>query len=271
MILDFHAHIYPEKIAQKASSAIGTFYGEQMSQIGTIDNLIQSGKNANVNAFVIHSVATTKKQVSSINNFIAETARAHKCCIGFGTMHQDYAQNLLEAEDELKTMLQNDLRGIKLHPDFQKFLVDDAQLDDLYALFASYNLPVLFHVGDARYDYSHPRRIANLLQKHPKLTVIAAHFGGYTQWQEAREFLCGKNVYFDTSSTLWKLDVKDAYKMIQMHGTEKFLFGSDFPMWSHQEELARFMQLPLNDQERDAIFFENASRLLNVKQEQFCL
>ena len=76
------------------------------------------------------------------------------------------------------------------------------------------------------------------------------------------EYLVGKNVYFDTSSTLWKLPVEKANKMLKAHGIEKFLFGSDFPMWDHEDEMTRFNQLDLNQEERQAVLYDNGAALL---------
>ena len=102
------------------------------------------------------------------------------------------------------------------------------------------------------------------LEKHPDLIIIAAHFGGYTEWDKAVEYLVGKNVYFDTSSTLWKLPVPEADKIIKAHGVEKFLFGSDYPMWDHEGELARFNKLNFSAEERELVMHKNAEKLLGL-------
>ena len=137
-------------------------------------------------------------------------------------------------------------------------------MDDIYEKIASLGMPVLFHAGDCRYDFSGPQRISNVLDKHPTLLVVAAHFGGYTEWDKAIEFLVGKKVWFDTSSTLWKLPIEEANKIIKLHGAEKFLFGSDFPMWDHQDEFARFNKLDLNEEERELVLWKNAKDLLKL-------
>ena len=154
------------------------------------------------------------------------------------------------------------MRGVKLHPDFQRFECDMEKMDAVYDKCAALNIPVLFHAGDCRYDFSGPARIAHILEKHPDLIVIAAHFGGYTEWDNAIKYLVGKNVYFDTSSTLWKCPLEKANKMLKEHGIDKFLFGSDFPMWDHEDEMSRFNKLDLNEEERQAVLYDNAAELL---------
>ena len=259
MIIDFHAHIYPEKIAEKATNAVGAFYGDApMAWHGKTEELIQSGNKIGVEKYIVHSVATKAEQVESINNFIIGACEKYSQFVGFATMHPDYTNFAAELERVHKA----GLRGVKLHPDFQKFQCDMPQMDAVYDKCAELNMPVLFHAGDCRYDFSGPARIAHILEKHPDLIVIAAHFGGYTEWDEAIKHLVGKNVYFDTSSTLWKCPFEKANKMLKEHGVDKFLFGSDFPMWDHEDEMTRVNKLDLNEEERQKILYDNGAALL---------
>ena len=121
MIIDFHAHIYPEKIATKATQAIGDFYNTSMTYNGSIIELLNSGKKIGVEKYIVHSTATKAEQVESINNFIIGEVQAHPEFIGFGTIHPDYKN----FENELDRIYKANLKGIKIHPDFQKFLIDD--------------------------------------------------------------------------------------------------------------------------------------------------
>lgn len=261
MIIDFHAHIYPAKIAEKASKTIGEFYNISMEYQGSPEQLLNSGSRIGVNYYIVHSTATAPHQVESINNYIIGEVKAHPEFIGFGTIHPDYE----DYEKELKLIKEEGLKGIKLHPDFQKFEIDTPQMDPIYEVIAMLGMPVLVHAGDFRYDYSGPKRIAHVLEKHPNLVLIAAHFGGYTQWDESEKYLVGKNVYFDTSSSLWKLPIDQAMRMIRNHGVDKMLFGVDYPMWDHKEELERFNKLELTKEEREAILYKNALRILNME------
>ena len=222
MIIDFHAHIYPEKIAEKARKSIQTFYDEvPMSGNGSIAGLLESGSKIGVEKYIVHSTATKPEQVISINNFIIEAAKNEPRFIGFGTMHPGFA----DFESEIERIKNANLKGVKIHPDFQKFQADAEVMDPIYDCLAQNNMPVLFHAGDYRYDFSGPLRMLNVHKKHPNLKVVAAHFVGYTEWEKSYQILCGSGVYFDTSSTLWKLPVEQAQKMIAKHGIEKFLFG----------------------------------------------
>lgn len=259
-IIDAHAHVYPRKIAAKAVDAIGAFYGLAMAGDGTADDLIASGARAGISRFLIHSAATVPEQVRPINESIAaECRRRPGTFCGYGTLHP----GLGDLDGEIDHMVALGLKGIKLHPDFQRFAVDDPALDRLYDAAAG-RLPILFHAGDRRFAYSNPGRIAKVVERHPDLTVIAAHFGGYSEWQEAARVLYGLPVFFDTSSSLFQLDAEEAAGMIRAAGVGKFLFGSDYPMWDHEGELRRFLALPLTGTEREAILHDNAARLLGI-------
>ena len=260
MIIDFHAHIYPEKIAEKATKAISDFYDAPMAYYGSVAKLIASGDKIGVDKYIVHSTATKANQVESINNFIISECRKEPRFVGFGTVHPEFS----DFENEMKRIKFEGLHGVKLHPDFQKFQIDCSEMDPIYEVLTDLNIPVLVHAGDCRYDFSGPKRIAHVLDKHPYLKVIAAHFGGYTEWDDSLEYLAGRKVWFDTSSTLWKLPVPKALKIMEIHGIEKFLFGSDFPMWDHEDEMKRFDKLGLKGDDRDAVLYKNALSLLGL-------
>lgn len=260
MIIDFHTHIYPAKIAAKAAEAIGKFYEDApMAWHGTSEELIAEEKKAGIDISVVHSAATSAAQVEVINNFIIDECNKHPEFIGFGTMHPDY-ENFSAELERIRTA---GLKGIKLHSDFQKFTVDDPRMDKIYEKLVELNMAVIFHAGDYRFDYSGPKRIAHLIEKFPELKIVAAHFGGYTEWDNAVEYLVGKRVWMDTSSTFWKLPMDKALEMIRKHGAKYFFFGTDFPMWDATEELARFNQLKLTPEEKEAILYTNAKNFLD--------
>lgn len=257
--IDIHAHIFPEKIAEKAVQSIGQYYGISMYGEGTVEGLIRSGSEINAFKYVVHSTATKVEQVSSINDFIVETVSKYDNLIGFGTLHP----GLKDVEYEVDRIISLGLKGIKLHPEFQGFFIDDDNMMPVYEA-AEGRLPILMHTGDENRTSSSPKRLARVMDMFPDLTFIAAHFGGYSMWDESSEYLVGRNVYFDTSSTLFKLDIQKANEMIKAHGVEKMLFGTDYPMWQHKEELQRFLKLDLTEEERELILWKNAARLLNL-------
>jgi len=258
-MIDFHSHIYPDAIAEKATMGVEKFYDIEMDRVGTVSALLESGDEAGIGRFVVHSVATTPKQVSSINRFVSEQCTLYPDrLIGFGTLHPKL-EDFGAALDELESL---SLRGVKIHPDFQTFYIDDPALYPMYEQISERGLPVLFHTGDYRYDYSNPRRFRNLLENFPKLVAIGAHFGGWSVWDEAEEILADTHCYVDTSSSLYTLAPERGRALVRRYGAERVLFGVDFPMWGHKNELERIDALKLGSEELDLIFEKNALRIL---------
>jgi len=256
-IIDFHTHAFPEKIEAKAVEHLENHYLLHIPRRGDIGSLLNSARSCEVEKIVVHSTATLWRQVENVNNWIASIIDEN--IIGFGTLHPDYPDCLIE----LKRIKSMGLKGLKLHPDFQGFNIDDSRMFPIYERLEP-NFPILMHLGDERLDYSSPQRMAKILEMFPNLTVVGAHMGGYARWEEAREYLVGKNIYFDTSSALWRLSPQEAVSIIRNHGVDKIVFGTDYPVASHKAELERFLSLPLTEEERKKILWDNAAGILDL-------
>ncbi|MEG2087510.1 MAG: amidohydrolase family protein [Angelakisella sp.] len=259
-IADAHAHIFPQKIAGKAVDSIGSFYGLQMTGTGLTTDLLAQGSAAGVERFLVCSTATTPAQVESINTFVAEECAADSRLLGFATLHPGYA----DLSGELQRVKALGLRGIKLHPDFQRFNIDDPAALAMYRLIDQAGLAVLFHTGDDRYDFSAPQRLGKVAAQFPGMVCIAAHFGGYNRWQDSVQYLGQPNVFYDTSSSLFRLSADEGAGIIQRLGDKRFFFGTDYPMWDCKGELARFMTMPLSESQREDILWNNFAALFTL-------
>ena len=259
-MIDTHAHIYPDKIALKAVASIGDFYDIPMGLDGTVSTLLRVGEKAGISRQLVHSVALTWERVHSINDFIHASVEEHPDrFIGFGAMHPDHP----EMEKELDRVMSFGFRGIKLHPDTQQFRLDDPAAIRLFEAMAERGLILLAHMGDYRYPYSEPERMARALDRVPNLRMIGAHFGGWSIWRDAWKILAGRdNVYVDSSSSLYALEPEEAVKIIHRYGADKVFFATDYPMWNPVEELARFNALPLTEEEREMILHRNFERFI---------
>ena len=260
-IIDAHTHIFPDKIALRASANIGAFYGIPMYTDAMVSTLLKEGETIGIERFLVCSSAVTPDQTVTINDFIGATCQAHPQLIGLGALHPDYA----DIEGELDRIEKMGLVGIKFHNDFQKFPIDDEKALPMYRAIAKRGLPVLFHMGDKRYDFTGPKRLCNLMKKVPDLKVQAAHFGGYSQWDEVDCLPVDPDrLVFDTSSSLAFMDLEKAKRLIDRFGVESFLFGTDFPMWNAKTELERNLSLGLTEEENKLLFAENFIRFYNV-------
>lgn len=258
--IDFHTHVYPDAIASKAADSVREFYSLGNDTMnGTVDMLLQKGDAAGTTRYVILPVALRPDRVRHINDFILEQLAKEPRFFGFGTIHAD----MEHITDEVDYIMENGLKGLKMHPDSQVFSIDDERLFPVFEQVQG-KLPIMFHMGDRRYDYSHPARLKRVLELFPRLQVIAAHFGGYSMYEEAYVQLKGKDCFFDVSSSLMFMDEGVAESYINRYGAERFVYGSDYPMWDPQVEMERFLKLKLSDSQREQIAHKTAEYLLNI-------
>ncbi len=263
-IIDSHCHIYPDRIAQRAVEAVDRFYGGLPARPmdGTAGTLLSSGRRAGISRFVVHSVATAPSQVENINHFIAETMeRSCGAFIGLGALHPD-AEDVRRDAAQIAAL---GLRGVKIHPDFQRFEMDSPKAFRLFEACAEFGLPVLVHTGDFRYDYSNPERTARVLKALPELRMIGAHLGGWSVWDRAEKLLAGfENLTVDTSSSFRWLGRDRSAEMIRAFGADRVMFGTDYPMWSQAWELDFLRSLGLDREEEEKILWKNCAGMYRI-------
>lgn len=262
-VTDAHCHIYPEKIAARAVHGTDAFYDEHSLFDGTAADLIKRGDEAGIDRFIVQSVATAPKQVKSINEFIAkEVANSSGRLVGLGTLHPDS----VDIKGDIEHLLSLGLKGVKLHPDIQAFKIDDYRCLKIYELCEERKLPILMHTGDSRFDYSNPNRLLPILDIYTGLTVIGAHFGGWSIWEEASRAYSGiPNLYVDCSSSFHYLPKETSKEIIRRYGADRVLFGTDYPMWSPIKELEYFFSLGLDENEIKSILNINVCKILNLE------
>ena len=258
-VIDAHAHIYPDKIAPKAVEAVGDFYNVDMFGDGTADGLLAAKDRAPITHFIVHSVATTAHAVTAINDFIAKQCQAHPEFIGFAAMQQDFE----DPAAELQRAVELGLRGVKLHPDTQKVNMDDDRLMRIYELIEG-RMPLVMHCGDYRTDFSHPRRMKRILHEFPNLVVDAAHFGGWSVFDLAVEYLENENCFLDMSSSQKFLGRRRTRELCEIYGADRILFGSDFPMWDPSEEFEMFESLDFPKADFEKMTWRNAERFIGM-------
>ena len=204
-------------------------------------------------------VSNTPNHVRSINEFILSQVSQQEKFIGFGTVHA----RMENITDEAEWILEKGLKGIKMHPDSQRFNIDDPDLFPVYDRIQG-KIPVMLHMGDQRYDFSHPVRLRRIMELFPRLEVIAAHFGGYSMFETAKEQLSDKNCIFDISSAMMFMEPGEAEKYINHYGAERLAYGTDYPLWDPVTEVNRFLQLKLTDKQFEQIAHKTAEQFLKL-------
>lgn len=265
-VFDIHTHTYPEAIANKAVVNLAKFYDFIVDRNGTYRDLESQAAENGVSGFLLFSVATNPNQVQKVNDSIAALAQKSReegyQAVGFAGIHQDFP----DFEAEITRVEALGLRGVKIHPDIQSVDIDDPRMIKLCSIIEG-RMPLYLHMGDNRpqYRYSEAKKLVKILDMFPRLEVVAAHLGGYQAWDEAEKHLAGRpNVWYDTSSALWAMTTERAEHMIKILGSDRVMFGTDYPVKSTKDELERFFKINLTDQQRSDILYNNAARFLKL-------
>lgn len=257
---DAHAHIYPGKIAEKATENVGRFYDLPMAEVGLPHVLNEEGTAVGFDKFLVCSVATKVEQVGSINRFIAAKCEKYPKFVGLahgtGTLRMSKKSSMKFRRSACTASSCTRI--------FKAFPIDDEKMLPVYKACMARDLPILFHMGDARSELSAPKKLANVIEKLPELKCIAAHLGGYQRWDEAKACLKGANVWVDTSSSLFVLNPDEARRSIEHFGMDKVMFGTDFPMWTHEKELERFFALAYGEEENRKMLYDNFEKLFKL-------
>jgi predicted TIM-barrel fold metal-dependent hydrolase len=244
MFIDIHTHAFHPKIARRAVAHINAVYGMTCTGDGTIEHLLAREKAAGIDRFVVLCAATTPAQVIPANNYAINLQKKYPQVIAFGSLHPDYAN----FEQELNRLQNAGIRGLKIHPDFQCFAMDDARLFPIYEQ-AQKKFIIQFHIGSDRppvLALSSPAKLAVILRNFPNLTVIAGHLGGHMMWGEALRLFAGKkteNLWFDTSSAPYFAPADTLRELLHTWPEEKLLFGSDWPLFDIKTEQKRLLRL----------------------------
>ncbi len=265
MVIDFHTHIFPDKLAPKAYEVLSInakAAGYQPIHNLTKDGLVAKMDEYGVDISVVCPVAT--KPTQSIKNLEWGVTINDERIISIAGLYpekESWKQNV-------DTAISMGYKGIKLHPEYQNFILDDEAMFPLYEYAFGKGLFILFHAG---YDpigsepfKSNPKKFLRLVEEFKGAKIIAAHFGGQSQWDDVETYLAGKDIYLDTSMG-FKYFGKDKFlSILAKHGADKVLFGSDSPWSNTGEELDALVELPLSKDDKDKILYKNAKVLLKI-------
>jgi hypothetical protein len=257
-------HAFSDKIAEKAVAQLINYYKTPTKFGGRMDDLLSAAAEARLDGLILLVAATKPEQVEPANDWVLSMLTNYRKqqqtllpgsfspkIIHFGTFHPDDP----DWPSEIKRLKSAGIKGIKLHPEFQGIDLGNPNLKIFFEAVKD-DFVLMIHVGDpvvSPNNLSTPKKIAAILDNFPGIKIIAAHLGGYCFWEEVYEVLAGRDVYFDTSSSLYYMDLALARKIFVKHGTEKILFGSDFPLRSPKQDfevLDRIQWLSIADKEK---------------------
>ena len=265
MLIDFHTHAFPDKIALRAIAQLAERAKMTPETDGTVAGLLAKMDLWGVDRSVVCNIATNVKQQASVNDFAIRTKAEHgDRLIPLGSVHPE-ADNIAT---EMERIRQAGLPGIKLHPDYMLHTFDDPVYSPILDTAAQLGLFVIIHAGFDVYSpdriHATAENILTVIRRHPKLKLVCAHYGCNCLWDTAEAKLAGQNIWIDTSMGCMEgLFPSQAKRILEKHDSDRILFGSDAPWCDVRKNTAYLESLGLSSALMDRICYKNALALLD--------
>lgn len=262
-VVDFHAHAFPDEVAKKAIPILEKEGGIKAKLDGTLSSLLSSMDKYGIEKSVICSIATKPEQFNSILKWSKSIVSER--IIPFPSFHPDDPFAL----ERIKIIKNEGFKGIKLHPYYQDFNIDDEKMMKIYEKITEYNLILTLHTG---FDFAFPRirkadpkKVLKIKSKFPELKLVATHLGGWEDWNEVEKHILGKEIYMEISFSLEFLSMEKAKNIILSHQKNYILFGTDTPWTDQGETLKLLKNLDLPQDREELILRKNAISFLFQK------
>lgn len=268
MIIDFHTHIFPDKIAEKTIEFLAQRSGICPSTNGTTESLIASMESSGIDISVTLPVLTNPLSFESVNRFAASVnerfSGKERRLISFGAIHPACE----DIDAKMKSLKESGFLGVKIHPDYQDTFIDDDGYVKILECAREYDLIVVTHAGvDVAYPndvHCTPERTKELITRAPHSKLVLAHLGGVELWERFFDTLSGEDVYFDTAFVLKDISAERFGSLLKRHTEDRFLFGTDAP-WSVQKEDVKILKsFGLSAATEEKLFSQNAKKLLGI-------
>ena len=264
MVIDFHTHTFPDKIAKASIESLSKCSGIRPHMDGTVTGLEKSMEKDGVDISVILPVVTKPAQFETVNRVAAKVCEERENLISFGGIHPDCT----DIKRKMREIRSLGLKGIKIHPAYQEVYMDDIRYLRILEAASEEDLIVSVHagvdIGLPEPVYAAVEKIAHAIQETAPKKLVLAHLGGWKEWDAVEEVLAGENVYMDTAFLEDYISDEQLVRIIRKHGAEKILFGTDCPWSGQRESIERIEGLPLSEQEKELIFSGNAVKLLGL-------
>jgi len=269
MIIDFHTHIFPDKIAKKTIDFLSEKGGIPPFSDGSVNGLLKKMTEADTDVSVTLPVLTNPAQFDSVNRFAAEINKKFegesRRLISFAGIHP-------ECEDiggKMAFIKESGFLGVKIHPDYQGTFIDDEGYIKILEYAKEYDLIVITHAGvDVAYRglpvKCTPERALRVIRKVPHSKLVLAHYGASEMYDGVLDMLCGEDVYFDTAYILRFIDEPTFKKILEKHGADRILFATDSPWSDIKDDIKTIKSFALDKADEEKIFYQNAKKLLGI-------
>lgn len=260
-IIDFHTHAFPDALAERAMAQLKAECAEVRSFLdGRLSSLLDSMNACGIEKSILCCIATRPVQFESIFNWCRRIASDR--IVPFPSVHPQDTQ----AVERVVQIAQAGFKGIKLHPYYQSFVLDDPALFPFWQAVCDSKLLAAVHTGYdiafERIERASPRQILRLLERFPKLKLITTHLGGWQQWDDVENLLLGRPIYMEVSWSIEYLGAGRTKEMLMRHSEDHILFGTDSPWTDQSETMESYKKLNLPHHISEKFFYKNAVRLL---------
>ncbi len=262
-VIDFHTHVFPDEIAPRALKALSEHSGPyRPCTDGTLSGLLSSMDSADISLSVVANIATRPTQLMPILEF-SKKIKSDRIypLVSFHPQnsHEEVRQLLQEAE-------KTDIKGVKLHPMYQGFSIDEKRMFPFYELFAQKGFFVVFHTG---YDIAFPGnlqasidRVVSVARDFPGLQIVTTHTGGWRQWDRLELLIEFENVYTEISMTITETGRDRFTELLMSFPEHRIFFGTDSPWTDQKDMVGELFKLDISESLRDAILYRNAAEFL---------
>lgn len=269
MVIDFHTHVFPDKIARSTIDYLAEKGNTTPYTDGTVGGLLSSMINGGVDISVTFPVLTKPSQFEKITQFVCgineRFSDKKPKIISFGGIHPDCD----DVKGKLKFLKELGIKGIKIHPDYQQTNFNDPKYVEIIKCAKDNDLIVITHSGVDNGYLDCPVRctpdmVLDVYKKVNYSKLVLAHYGAHKMWDEALSKLCDLDLYFDTAFTMHQIDEDIFKKILAKRGADKILFATDSPWGDVKKDKNRLLSFNLKKEDNDKIFYKNALSLLNI-------
>lgn len=262
-IIDIHTHAFPDAVAEKAMPKLEGEADIKAALDGKVSSLLASMDRAGIAISVVASIATKPGQYDAILKWSKQIASDR--LLPFPSVHPEDD----DVPGKVRAIADAGFRGIKMHPYYQDFKIDEDRLWPFYQAVSDAGLVLLMHTGfDIAYPFDRvadPVRTVRVIDAFRELKLVTSHVGAWMDWDEAKKYLWGKPVYMDFSYSLHKIDKDHAREALLTHPAEYVVFGTDSPWEDQAAAVDKAKSLELGPERERLMFYDNAARLLGLE------
>lgn len=270
MLIDFHTHVFPEKIAATTIAKLEKSSDTHAFTDGTVDGLVNEMRRGGADICVTLPVLTKPSQFDSVANFALSVNErfkySEKRLISFGGIHPACD----DIAGKMRFLKDNGIKGVKIHPDYQDTFIDDEGYYKILCAAKDNDMIVVTHAGvDDGYKglpvKCPPTLVKKVMDRVPYGKFVLGHYGGHSQWEDVLDLLCGYDCYFDTAFTLHEIREELFKKILIKHGADKILFATDCPWRGIKEDYGILSSYGLDERTFNKITYENSLKLLGLE------